>query len=66
MSAIVRIFELYDPKKHSIRARAIGEKVNDQYIDSEVVNKLGLKVGDKVKIIYEKAEVGDVLEVQHG
>lgn len=56
MSTIIRIFELYDPKKHSIRARAIGEKVNDQYIDSEVINRLGLKVGDFVKITYEKNE----------
>lgn len=56
MSVITRIFELYDPKKHSIRARAVGEKVNDQYIDSAVVNKLGLRVGDFVKITYEKNE----------
>jgi hypothetical protein len=54
--SITRVFQLYDPKKHSIRARAIGEKVNDQYIDSEIINKLGLKVGDFVKITYEKNE----------
>jgi hypothetical protein len=62
MSAITRVFELYDPKKHSIRARAVGAKVNDQYIDSEVVNKLGLKVGDKVQIVYSKLDT----EVQRG
>jgi hypothetical protein len=50
--SVTRVFRLYDPKKHSVRAQAVVEKVNDQYVDNALLVKLGLKLGDMIYITY--------------
>lgn len=57
--SVTRIFELYDPKKHSVRARSVDQKINDQYIDNAILMQLGLRVGDKITVTYSKTEVAD-------
>lgn len=53
---VTQTYELYDPKKHSVRSRLIassdGLRYNDIYVDNRIIKSLGLNVNDRVVVMY--------------
>jgi hypothetical protein len=50
---VTHTFELYDPKKHSIRARCTSARdIADLYIPIKIINELKLGLGKTITVIY--------------
>jgi phosphoribosylamine-glycine ligase len=54
---VTHTFELYDPKKHSVRARCTSARdMADLYIPNKIIKELGLDLGKNIYVTYSSEQ----------